>query len=329
MTAMSANPVSSHYLMNSLILPITQAQSSLATAMTEESTGQYADLGLQLGDQSGYELSLKEQVGLLQTLTSGNSLVSTSLSTAQNALSGINASAQTTLQNLATWTPSANSGASLQNMGQSALQSLIASTNATAGSQYVFGGVNSAAAPMADYYSTPTSAAKTAVDQAFQTAFGMSPSDPAAAGISASAMQSFLAGPFAALFQGAAWASDWSSASSTNTSAEIAPGQTVTTSTNANQPAFQQLAQAYTMLSEFGGSELSGDARQAVANAASALVAQGLDSTIEHPSGARLDPERRHRRRQFDERATHHPAAAGRQSRQRRPRPRRRPGSAV
>ena len=68
-------------------LPVMQAQSSLATAMTEESTGQYADLGLQLGDQSGYELSLKEQVGLLQTLTAGNSLVSTSLSTAQSALS--------------------------------------------------------------------------------------------------------------------------------------------------------------------------------------------------------------------------------------------------
>jgi flagellar hook-associated protein 3 FlgL len=275
---MSADLVSTHYLMNSLVLPVMQAQSSLTTAMTEESTGQYADLGLQLGDQSGYELSLKEQVGLLQTLTSGNSLVSTNLSTAQNALSGINSGAQTTLQDLATWTPSANSGASLQNMGQSALQSLIASANASSGSQYVFGGVNSAVAPMADYYSTPTSAAKTAVDQAFQAAFGILPSDPAAANISASALQSFLSGPFAALFQGGAWTSDWSAASSKNTSAEIAPGQTVTTSTNANQPAFQQLAQAYTMLSEFGGSQLSGDAKQAVANAASALVAQGLDS---------------------------------------------------
>ena len=87
-------------------------------------------------------------------------------------------------------------------MGQSALQSLIASTNATSGDQYVFGGINSAVAPMADYYSTPASAAKTAVDQAFQTAFGILPSDPAAANISASAMQSFLSGPFAALFQG-------------------------------------------------------------------------------------------------------------------------------
>jgi len=278
MTTMSANFVSSQALANSLVLPVMQAQSSLATAMTEESTGQYADLGLQLGEQSGYELSLKEQVGQLQTLTSNNSIVSTSLSTAQSALSAISSSAQTTLNDLATWTPSANSGASLQNMGQSALQSLIAAANATSGDQYVFGGINSAVAPMADYYSTPASAAKTAIDQAFQTAFGILPTDPAAANISASAMQSFLSGPFAALFEGASWSADWSSASSANTSAEIAPGQTVTTSTNANQPGFQELAQAYAMLSEFGGSELSGAAQQAVATAASSLVSQGMDS---------------------------------------------------
>jgi flagellar hook-associated protein 3 FlgL len=278
MSTMAANFVSSQFLANSLVQPVMQAQSSLTTAMTEESTGQYANLGLELGEQSGYELSLKEQVAQLQTLTSNNSLVSTSLSTAQSALSAISSSAKTTLSSLTTWTPSANSGASLQNMGQSALQSLIASTNATSGDQYVFGGINSAVAPLADYYSTPASAAKTAVDQAFQTTFGILPSDPAAANISASAMQSFLSGPFAALFQGASWSANWSSASSADTSAAIAPGQIVTTSTDANQPGFQELAQAYTMLSEFGGSQLSGTAQQAVADAAASLVSQGVDS---------------------------------------------------
>jgi flagellar hook-associated protein 3 FlgL len=280
MTTVGANFVSTHALANSLVAPVMQAQSQLTNAMTEESTGQYANLGLQLGDQSGYELSLKEQVGLLQTLTSGNSVVSTSLSTAQSALQAIQSTAQTTLQNLAAWTPGANSGASLQNMGQSALEALIGSTNATSGDQYVFGGINSAVAPMADYYSTPASAAKTAIDEAFQTEFGILPSDPAAGNISASDMQGFLSGPFAALFQSASWSADWSSASSTNTSAGIAPGETATTSTNANQPGFQQLAQAYAMLSEFGGSALSLDAQQAVATAASSLVSQGVDSMI-------------------------------------------------
>jgi flagellar hook-associated protein 3 FlgL len=278
MTTVGANFVSTNYLANSLVAPVMQAQSQLTSAMTEESTGEYANLGLQLGDQSGYELSLKEQVGELQTLTTGNSVVSTSLSTTQSALSAISSSAQTTLNDLATWTPGDDSSDSLQNIGQTALESLISSTNATSGDQYVFGGINSSVAPMADYYSTTESAAKTAIDQAFQSTFGVLPTDAAAANISASAMQSFLSGPFAALFQGSSWTTDWSSASSTNTSAEIAPGQTVTTSTNANQPGFQQLAQAYAMLSEFGDSALSSDAQQAVATAASSLVSQGMDS---------------------------------------------------
>jgi flagellar hook-associated protein 3 FlgL len=275
-----ANFVSTNYLANSLVGPVMQAQSQLTSAMIEESTGQYADIGLQLGDQSGYELSLKEQVGQLQALTTGNSVASTNLSTAQNALTAIKSNAQTTLNNLAAWTPSGTSGASLQNMGQSALQSLISGANTTSGDQHVFGGINSAVAPIADYYSAPASAAKTAVDQAFQTTFGVLPTDPAAANISATAMHAFLSGPFAALFQSASWSADWSSASNENTSVMIAPGRTVTTSTNSNQPGFQQLAQAYTMLSEFGGSALSTDAQQAVATAAASLVSQGVESTI-------------------------------------------------
>jgi flagellar hook-associated protein 3 FlgL len=285
MTTVGANFVSTNYLANSLVAPVMQAQSSLAAATTEMSTGEYANLGLQLGDQSGYELSLKEQVGQLQTLTTGNSVVSTSLSTAQNALSAIQKSAQTTLNNLAAWSPVAVSGPSLQSMGQSALQAMISGANTTSGEQYVFGGINSAVAPMANYYSTPASAGKTAVDQAFQTTFGVLPTDPAAASISASDIQSFLSGPFAALFQSSSWSANWSSASSVNTSAQISPGQTVTTSTNANQPGFQQLAQAYTMLSEFGGSALSSDAQQAVATAASSLVSKGVNSMINIQAG--------------------------------------------
>ncbi len=316
MTTVGANFVSTHYLANSLVSPVMQAQSQLTSAMTEMSTGEYANLGLQLGDQSGYELSLKEQVGQLQTLTIGNSVVSTSLSTAQNALSAIQTTAQTTLDNLTGSAQDANSGVSLQDMGQSGLQSLISGANTTSGNQYVFGGINSAVAPLADYYSSPASAAKTAIDQAFQTTFGVLPTDPGAANISATGMQSFLSGPFAALFQGASWSTDWSSASSVNTSAEVAPGQTVTTSTNANQPGFQQLAQAYAMLSEFGGSALSSDAQQAVATAASSLLSQGVNSMINLRAGLGSNSERGHQRHQFNELSAHDPARPDRQSRQ-------------
>jgi len=271
---MNASYVSSQYLASALLQPVMQAQSALATATLEESTGQYADLGLQLGDQSGYELSLRNQSDLLTTLTSSNSVISTNLGAAQSALDTIRSDAQNTLQSLAVTT----GGAELQTLGASALQSLIAASNTNSGGTYVFGGINSSVAPMADYFSSPASSAKTAIDQAFQTTFGFPPSSPQAATISGAAMQSFLSGPFAALFKGAAWSSDWSSASSTNTTAEIAPGETIATSTNANQPGFSQLAQGYAMLAEFSGTALGAAARQAVASAATALVSQGASS---------------------------------------------------
>ncbi len=278
---MSPTYVSTQYLANSLVLPVQQAQGQLTTAITEESTGQYADLGLQLGDQSGYELSLKEQVQQMQTLTSGNSVVATNLSTAQNALTSMATAAETALKNLATWTAGASSGAQLQAIGQTALEGLTSSANASSSNGgYIFGGINSAAAPLNDYFSAG-SAASVAVDAAFKAAFNCLPTDPAAASITASQMQTFLSGTtFTSLFSGSQWTADWSpSSSTTNTQAQIAPGRDpVTTSTNVNTPTFQNLAEAYTMVAAFGGSSLSAAAQQAVASAATTLVSQGQNA---------------------------------------------------
>ena len=277
--AMTTAFVSTNYLATALLPSIAQTQSTLSNLEVEASTGQYANIGLQLGDQSGYELSLKNENDLLQTLTGSNGLVTTSLQTSQAALDSIRSDAQNAMQSLTEWASTeVNSGATLQSVGVNALQSLIATTNTTSNGQYIFGGINSSVAPMADYFSSTTSAAKTAIDTAFQTAFGCLPTDAAASTITASQMQSFLSGAFAAQFSGANWTSNWSSASSTNPTAQIAPDETIDASTNANQPGFQQLAEGYAMLAEFGGSQLSSSARQAVASAANSMIAQGVTS---------------------------------------------------
>jgi flagellar hook-associated protein 3 FlgL len=274
---MTTSFVSTNYLATALLPSIQQTEATLASAGVEESTGQYANIGLQLGDQSGHELSLKNENDLLQTLTSGNSIVTTNLTTSQDALNSILTGAQSAVSSLTEWnTGETNSPATLQNIGVNALQSLIATTNTTSNGQYVFGGINSSVAPMADYFSSTTSAAKTAIDTAFSstlTTLGVTAST-----ITASQMQSFLSGPFAAQFSGTNWTSNWSSASSTNTSGQIAPGETIDTSTNANQPGFQQLAQGYAMLAGFGGSQLSAAAQQVVASTASSLITQGVNS---------------------------------------------------
>lgn len=267
--------VSTQYMSSLLLQSITQTQSTLATKSVEESSGQYADIGLQLGDQSGYELSLRNENDLLQSYTTSNSVVTTNMTTAQDSLNSILTSAQSVQTNLTTWSSeSSASTQTLANIGVNGLQDLIATTNTTSNGQYVFGGQNSGTPPLTDY-----STAMTTVDQAFQTYFGFAPTDSQASSITASQMQTFLSGPFAALFDSTGWTTNFSSASSTNTSAEIAPGDTVDTSTNANEAGFQQLAQGYAMLAAFGDSQLSNSVQQVVASSATALVTQGVSST--------------------------------------------------
>ncbi len=266
--------VSTNYMATALLPSVTQTQSTLASLEVAASTGQYANIGLQLGDQSGYELSLKNENDLLQTLTSSNGVVTTNLTTAQDALNSILTDAQSTVASLTTWTADGtNSNSTLQTLGSDSLQSLIATTNTTSNGQYVFGGINSSVAPMTDY-----SSAESTIDAAFQSYFGFAPTDAAASTVTASQMQTFLSGPFASMFSGSGWTTNFSSASSTNTSGQIAPGETIDTSTNANQPGFQQLAQGYAMLAGFGGSQLSAAAQQVVASTASSLIAQGTNS---------------------------------------------------
>jgi flagellar hook-associated protein 3 FlgL len=273
---MSLPSVSTLSLATALSPAIERIQSTLSQAEVETSTGQYADLGLKLGEQSGYELSLRNQSDHLTALTAANSVVSTNLASTQNVLTSISQSAQNVINQLTGWNPADGSGFVLQNLGASALQELTSNLNTASKGQYLFGGENTGVAPLADYFSTPTSAAKTAIDTAFQTAFGVNPDSPGASSISPSALQAFLTGPFAALFQGSSWSADWSSASSTNATLGIAPGQSVAVTTSANQQGVQSLVQAYAMISEFAGSSLSSSTQQIVASTAASLISQGL-----------------------------------------------------
>jgi flagellar hook-associated protein 3 FlgL len=282
---MSINSVSTQYLGTSMLPAVNQAQSQLTQLEVETATGEYADLGLQLGDQSGYELSLKNEYEQLQTFTDTNGIATTNLTSAQSALDSIRSSAQTALQSLATWTTGSASTPTLQTLGSTSLQTLIGLANTSSGNLYVFGGENSTTPPLSNYSTTPPSNAQLAIDQAFNTTFGFEPASAQASTITPSAMQSFLDGPFAAQFTGTNWTTNWSSASSVNTTAEIAPGETVQTSSNANEPGFKQLAQAFTMLTEFSGSALSASTLQVVVSAATTLATQGVSSMTTTEAG--------------------------------------------
>jgi flagellar hook-associated protein 3 FlgL len=182
--------------------------------------------------------------------------------------------ARSTLSSLLAWTPGSTTTTDLGVTGDDSMNGLVTAGNSTYDDQYVFGGINSGAAPMAAF--SVGSTARTALANDFQTQFGFSPTASGASTITAAQMTSFLNGAFASEFTGAKWATNFSSASSTNTTAEIMPNQTVETSTNLNDGAFQPLAQAYAMLSLYGDSNLSDAAKQSVVTAATTLIGTGL-----------------------------------------------------
>ena len=281
---MSGSYISSFSISAMLRQSVLQQQSQLSDALTESSTGRYADVGLQLGASTGQAISLQSQNSVLQTITDTNTTVSSRLSTTQTVLASLQSSAQDFLQSMIQNGGITNGATTLQQTAQANLQSLTANLNTSLNGDYIFAGINTGAAPITDYYSTGA-ANKTAVDSAFQTAFGMSQSSSGVSGISSTSMQSFLNGTFDSLFTGSNWSSDWSSASSQTLTNQVSPSDSETTSVSANSPAFQQLAEAYTMMANLGTQSLSQDALQTLVSKAETTLQSGITGLIDLQSG--------------------------------------------
>lgn len=286
---MSVNSVSSSTLSSVLQNSVSRLQSQLTTVETESSTGQLADVGLTLGADSAQEAALHQQMADLSAIVSSNAVVTSQLDTASNAVSSLQSSASTLLASFVqgqSATPGGSAATALQQQASGALQSFSALANAFVGGVYVFGGINSGATPVAAYAQTPTSAAQTAVQTAFQSYFGFPESASNVSTITSSQMQGFLDGPFAALFSGSNWSADWSSASDTAVSNRIGANQTAPTSVSANQTGFQAMAQSLTMVAEFGGLALSSDAYAALMNKAQKVMNTANNALIQ--TGAAL-----------------------------------------
>ncbi|MGP0060179.1 MAG: flagellar hook-associated family protein [Beijerinckiaceae bacterium] len=257
---------------------VSTAQSNLANVEQELSTGVYADVGLTLGAETGQDMSLRSQESLLQTIGASNDTATTNLNSTQTILGNLQSTAQDFLQTLLEGTTSNSTAQSLQSAAQNNLQSLLSQLNTNVGGEYIFAGINSSVAPMTDGTSSVASAYSS-----YLTSLAATSST-----ISASQMQSFLDTQYPALFQGSNWASNWSSASDTAIASQISPTQTVVTSVSANQSAFQQLAQAYSMVADLGTSNLSSTAYQTVVSSAEALVQNSISglTTIQAGLGA-------------------------------------------
>ena len=272
--------ISTPALANSARAPVMQAQAALAKAQQELSTGKLADIGLGLGAGSSGLVSLEQQQNRLQAISDSNTVATTRLTATTSAINSLQTTATNFLSVLATATTSGTSAA-LQTTAQSNLGALANQLNTAVSGQSIFGGINTGAQPITPYTMSPPSANKTAVDGALNT-YLSGQGLTSASQMSGTQMQSFLNGPFAALFSAGSFNSTtggaWSSATDQVQTSQISTGQTADTSVSANSQAFRQLAEAYTMVTEFGSSASGGNsaAGQAVVSTATSLISAAV-----------------------------------------------------
>jgi flagellar hook-associated protein 3 FlgL len=259
---MNASFISTQSLSNTLRSTVMKGQVALSKATTEATTGRHADVGETLGPLTGRDFSLRSDYSRASNLIDTNEIVTGRLDATQQAMTNLTGDANMFMQQLLASRDTAGGASVVTPSAQTNMASLVDTLNTTLNGQYLFAGINTAVAPMTSY---PGSPAQTAIDTAFLAFFGFPQSNTTSVGaITATQMQTFISTTFDAEFQNPAWTSNWSTASSQNTTSRISTTQTVTTSENANAQGFRDLAEAYTMILSLGGSALGQAAFQTV-----------------------------------------------------------------
>lgn len=188
-------------------------QTELFRAQKELQTQRHADVGLALGFDAGQAVALRVERVRLDEIKVSNDLASVRLDTTQNALNELSKTATDIIGQLFGSRNSTTGPAAVKNTAAAALQSLGDILNTSLNGTFLFAGINTDVKPVANYFGTPPSVARVAIEAEFTATFGFPQSDPQVAGISGTDMQAFLDTQFADRFTAANWAADWSSAS--------------------------------------------------------------------------------------------------------------------
>ncbi|HET6377500.1 MAG TPA: flagellar hook-associated family protein [Methylocella sp.] len=259
---------------------VLRLQSDLASTEKELATGKHADIGLALAGRAGDSLSLQGETSRLQAIITANQTVSTRLAATANILGRLQESAQELLDGILQGDGSPLNASTIQKLGETNLKELISSLNTSVQGEHIFGGTNTAAPPITDYYA-PAAANKAAIDSAFLSAFGFMQNSELVADISGEGMKTFLDTQFSSLFDDLSWTTLWSSASSEMLTSRISKHEIIPASVSANLPVFQRLAEAYTMVASLGTDALNADAYRTLTLKAANLLKSAISSLID------------------------------------------------
>lgn len=273
---MKAVSVSSVGLSNAMRYSQMRMQVDLVKAQKEMDTGRVADLGLALGSRTAQSVTFARDLERLNAIIDSNALVSSRLDATQNALEQLSDEAQTLLSSLMS-----NASGDLTNTitgdsGKAALKALTSILNTSINGEFLFAGTNTDVKPVNDF-SASGSPAKAAFDASFLTYFGFDQDDPAAASISATAMDDFLTTVVEPQFFGTGW-DNWSNATDQSIVSRIALNETTESSVSANTDGVRKLAMAATIVSQLMSDNISADARQTVVSRALSLVGESISN---------------------------------------------------
>jgi flagellar hook-associated protein 3 FlgL len=258
---MRLSHVSSQSISGAMRQAIVIRQRQMIDAQKEVVTGQFADAAMTLGAKNGKRVSLLHEAERINAIIETNKLVATRLTITQTSIGQIDGTLDGLSGTLMTAVSGSADPAVVVSAATSAMADMTGLLNTSHDGGYVFAGVNTDTAPMADY---ETSGASAAVNAAFQTYFGFPKADPQAGFITVAQMNAFMTAEVEPLFLGAGW-SGLSSASPNPMTSRITLSESVRASVTSNESGFRKAIYAAALTLEFFDSALGGAAKSAVA----------------------------------------------------------------
>lgn len=284
--------ISTSAMSNATRAAVRTVQHDLVNIQKEVATGKKADVGLEIGQRSSELVVLQQTLEITTAIRGGNNIAGTRLEASQAALGDIDKLAGEFLNGLLSSSNSSKATSQVEAQARTLLQSFTSSLNVEVAGQHIFGGLNTDTSPLSNYFAEGGSAARSTLQSAFQSAFGVSSSDPAVREIEPDAMVSFIDGPLQAMFEDPAWSASWSNASLNPPVARIAFAETQEVGASASETPFRQLAMALAMVSDLGGTNLKETTRTTIIAKATELVGSAIPGIASVRSRLGLSQER-------------------------------------
>ncbi|MDZ5698460.1 flagellar hook-associated family protein [Chelativorans sp. M5D2P16] len=269
---MKTSFISTASMSQALRYQMMRLQSELVQSQNEATTSRLSDPGAVLGARAGTTFSMARDIERLEGLVDANSMAASRLAATQDGLEQLHGLGEKLLTTLTT-APNMEAPQTIAEEARRSLETMTGILNTSVNGEHLFAGINTDTKPINDF-TDPASANKQGFDTLFQSHFGFTQTDPAAAGITAAEMNAFL-DEVETYFMGSGW-DDWSNASDRKITSRITLNETSETSITANEAGIRRIAMTAAVLTDLMKVPLSENARTALYERGTQFVGQAI-----------------------------------------------------